>query len=220
MSLKVKSVIDLSVPIKSLDTPIFPGYPQPLRSTMTTIKENGYLSYVWSFVEHTATHVDAPAHFVEGAPPVDRVPVSKYVGEGIVLDFSTSGPRYKIGRQDIEGRLKDAGRKAGPGSVLLFYTGYTAKSGSKEWMDHPDLSEEACRYISGLKVNAVGFDAPSPDHAPFQAHKILLPKGIGIYENLKNLEKLLGRNFLFVGLPLALSGGSASPVRAVAVVLD
>ncbi|MFI5421534.1 MAG: cyclase family protein, partial [Nitrososphaerales archaeon] len=79
-------------------------------------------------------------------------------------------------------------------------------------------SEEASRYLVDLQVNAVGFDAPSPDHPPFPAHKILLPHSIGVYENLTNLEKLLGRKFFFVGAPLPLTGGSASPVRALAIV--
>jgi len=38
-----------------------------------------------------------------------------------------------------------------------------------------------------------------------------------IYENLTNLSQLLGRRFQFTGFPLKILGGSASPVRAVAV---
>ena len=70
----------------------------------------------------------------------------------------------------------------------------------------------------GMKINAVGFDAPSPDHPPFPAHKTLLPQSIGVYENLTNLDKLVGKKFFFVGAPLRLTGGSASPVRALAIV--
>lgn len=219
---RIRRVVDLSVTIKSQDTPVFPGYPQPLRTNMTTLRDNGYLSYFWSFVEHTATHVDAPAHFVEGAPTVDAVPLSTYVGQGLVLDFSNKPPRYSIRKEDIEEALKSSGleRSVGPGWVLLFYTGYTAKSRDKDWMDHPELSEEACKYIVTLRVNAIGFDAPSPDHDPFPAHKILLPKGMGNYENLNNLGELLGKRFLFVGAPLALFGGSASPVRAIAILSE
>ena len=43
-------------------------------------------------------------------------------------------------------------------------------------------------------------------------------QAIGVYENLSNLDKLLGRKFFFVGAPLRLIGGSASPVRALALV--
>jgi arylformamidase len=102
--------------------------------------------------------------------------------------------------------------------VLFFFTGYTDKSRTDAWLKHPRLSEDACKYIVELGVNAIGFDAPGPDAAPFPAHKTLLPKGIAIYENLANLDKVIGKEFLFVGAPLRLTGGSASPVRAVALI--
>ncbi|MGA2628159.1 MAG: hypothetical protein ABSF63_13990 [Candidatus Bathyarchaeia archaeon] len=40
------------------------------------------------------------------------------------------------------------------------------------------------------------------------------------FPNLNNLDKLLGKEFLFVGAPLLLVGGSASPVRALGVILS
>lgn len=213
-----KEIVDLSVPMASLDTPVYPGYPQPLRAIFTTIRDNGYSSFIWTFAEHSSTHVDSPAHFAEGAPSIDKVPIDRYVGRGIVLDFTEKPPRYPITRKDISSRLEKSGRKVGSGWMLFFYTGYTEKSRTKEWLDHPELSEDACKYLVELGVNAIGFDAPGPDHEPFPAHKILLPKMIGIYENLANLDKVLNKEFLFIGTPIALKGGSASPVRALALI--
>lgn len=217
----IREVLDLSTTIESLSTPVFPGYPQPLKSTFTTIAENGYLSHIWSFAEHTGTHVDAPAHFIKGGLTVDKVPISTYVGNGVVLDFSNKPPKYAISKDDMRNALKAAGNKdVGPGWILFFYTGYTSKGGTPEWMDHPELSEEACKFIVQKKVNAIGFDAPSPDRGEFPAHHILLPEKIAIFESLKNLEKLLNKDFIFVGAPLPLVGGSASPVRALAIILS
>ena len=214
---EIKDVVDLSVPMTSLDTAVFPGYPQPLKATFTTIRDQGYASFLWMFVEHSSTHVDSPAHFFEGSLSIDKVPLTKYVSRGAVLDFTDRPKRYSITREDIRLGLERGGYKAGPGWVLLFYTGYTEKSRTGDWMEHPELSEDACKYIVELGVNAIGFDAPSPDHSPFPAHKILLPNVISVYENLTNLDKVLGKNFLFIGAPLALGGGTASPVRALAI---
>lgn len=224
----IKHVIDLTEPMESLVTvALFPGYPQPLKTAFTTVAANGYNSNVWSFVEHTATHVDAPAHFYADGPTIDKMPVSKYVGNGIVLNFLNKGPNYSIKKDDIVKQLQSLGKMdIGPGWVLLFYTGYASKVGSPEWMNHPELSEDAATFIASKGINAIGFDAPSPDHGQisesgqlsgFPAHRILLPKEVAIYENLKNLDQLLGKDFLFVGAPLRLVGGSASPVRALAV---
>jgi kynurenine formamidase len=41
--------------------------------------------------------------------------------------------------------------------------------------------------------------------------------GIAHYENLANLDQLVGKRFTFVGFPLRIRGGTGSPVRAVAV---
>jgi arylformamidase len=217
--LMFKEVIDLSVPMTSMDTPVYPGYPQPLRATFTTIRDNGYASFIWTFAEHSATHVDSPGHFAEGAPTIDKVPVSKYVARGVVLEFTKETPKYSIAKSDIVSRLEKKGKSVGPGWMLFFHTGYTAKSRTSDWLNHPYLSEDACKYIVELGVEAVGLDAPGPDFAPFLAHKTLLPNMVSIYENLANLDKVQDKEFIFVGAPIALTGGSAAPVRALALVL-
>jgi len=200
---------------------MFPGLPQPMRTTFSSIKE-GPLTYLWVLVDHTGTHLDAAAHFFEGAPTVDQLPISHCAGHGVVLDFSEKPRRYSIGKKDIVRALDDSGKtgKIGPSWVLLFYTGYTSKANTPEWLDHPELTEEACRFILESGVSAIGFDAPSPDHSPFPAHRILLPKGIVNYENLANLDKLLNRDFIFVGLPLNLVGSTGSPTRAIAMIIE
>ena len=202
-----------------MDTPVYPGYPQPLRTTFSNIREHGYNSFIWVLAEHTSTHVDAPIHMVEGGTTVDRMPLSHYVGEGIVLDFSKRPPRFEITKKDLVAALLTAGyrSKDGKGRILLFYVGYSRKDRTDEWLKHPGLDEESAKHIVQMKFSAIGFDAPGPDRAPFAAHKILLPEGIVIYENLANLEKVIGKRFLFVGTPLGLVGGSASPCRPVAL---
>jgi arylformamidase len=213
---QIREIIDLSVPMTSLDTPVYPGYPQPLRSNFTTIRDNGYFSSIWIFAEHSSTHVDGPAHFEEGAPTIDRVRLERYVGRGFVLDFTGKPQEYSITREDVKSRL--GGQKVGDGWILLFHTGYSEKSHTDVWLKHPRLSEDACNYIVELGVNGIGFDAPGPDGPPFPAHRILLPKQLSNYENLTNLDKVAGKDFIFVGTPLRLTDGSASPVRAVALV--
>ena len=44
--------------------------------------------------------------------------------------------------------------------------------------------------------------------------------GIPIFEALVNLKEVVGKRFFFIGLPLKVEGGEASPIRAIAVVKD
>jgi len=218
--LPFKEIIDLSVPIKSQGTPVFPGYPMPLKATMTTLGDTGWLSYLWMFVEHSGTHVDAPIHVKSGGLPVDKVPLSTYVARGAVLDLTRKQPRSSITKEDVIAGLKKAGLggKVGPGWILLLQLGWTAKAGTPQWLEYPELSVPACDKIVDLGVNAVGLDSPSPDYAPLPSHKVLLSKGIAIFENLTNLDRVKGKDFIFVGAPLPLVDGSGSPVRAFALV--
>ena len=207
-------VVDLTMSLKT-GSPVFPGYPIPLVHTWTTIKEHGYYSNLLMLVEHTLTHVDSPAHFIEGAATIDEVPLERFMGHGVVIDVSHLGPKAPITGDFLEKNLKGLG--VGKGWVVLLRTGYDAKAGTPEWFEHPGLDESGAEYLVALGVNAVGIDAPSIDQAPFPGHKVLLPRGIVIYENLTNLKELLGKTFTFYGFPLKIHKGSASPVRALAV---
>jgi len=40
------------------------------------------------------------------------------------------------------------------------------------------------------------------------------------FENLANLDQVVGKRFTFIGFPLKIREGTGSPVRAVAVVED
>jgi len=212
-------VVDLSVELKSLDTPVFPGAPQPLRATIQTIEEDGYLSYTWSFSEHTATHIDAPAHMVKGGATIDKIALRQFVGKGLVLDLSDKPENHKITQADLERGLVAAGKAKADvrGWILLLYTGYTAKNRTPDWLKYPDLTKEACELIIEKGFKGVGLDSPSPDKHPYVAHKTLLPRGVMIFENLANLERVMAKDFWFVALPLPLVGGSASPCRAIAL---
>ncbi len=212
----VREVIDLSVPVKSGTTRVYPGDPEPLRSLQATIAKDGFETFLWTLGDHTGTHVDSPAHFIAGATTIESLSITTYIGPGIVLDFTDAKAKYSISKADIIKKLDN--RKLHAGSILLFHTGYTQKVFMDEWLEHPSLSEEAAHYIVELGVNAIGVDAASPDHSPFPVHKILLSHNVGIIENLANLGRALHRDFLFVGAPLTLVGGSGSPVRALALV--
>src|SRR6266545_5185945 len=60
-------------------SPRFPvgGPPAPTRSTIFTISHDGFYAQQWSFWEHTATHLDAPGHFIPGGRPVTAIDPSE-----------------------------------------------------------------------------------------------------------------------------------------------
>ena len=38
--------------------------------------------------EHTGTHCDAPAHFIDGGLFIDEIPLERLIGPGVTIDIS------------------------------------------------------------------------------------------------------------------------------------
>jgi kynurenine formamidase len=172
-------------------------------------------------IEHTGTHVDSPAHFIEEGPFIDQVSLDRFCGRAIILDLHHLAVSNKAFTMDeIEKSILKTGMAVDE-SIILLRTGWEDKWSTDDYQRNPGLSKEAAEYIVRRKVKAIGIDAPSidtGDSKDFPAHATLLKEGIVIYENLKNLESVSEAEFTFVGLPLRIEKGSASPVRAIAIV--
>jgi kynurenine formamidase len=79
----------------------------------------------------------------------------------------------------------------------------------------------AAEWLVAQRVKVFGVDSPSPDNPisrTYPVHMMCRREHITHYENLANLELLIGRRFTFVGFPLRIRNGTGSPVRAVAFV--
>ncbi len=188
--------------------PVYPGDPVPKLVRVAEFAKDGYVDHEIKTGMHVGTHLDGPLHMVAGGNYLSEMPVETFFGAGVLV-----GAR---GCEVIEMEvLEGKGIKAG--DIVLFFTGGAEHFGQADYYHaYPELSEACARRLIELKVKMIGFDAPSPDRAPFVIHKLLLGQGILILENLCNLEKLLGvPEFEIVALPAKFRADSA-PVRVVA----
>src|ERR687885_1517303 len=78
----------------SKDIPIYSGDPQPDFESSSTIERDSYNVTRIILGSHSGTHVDAQSHFMVNGNSIDREPVSKFIGESVVVDLSK---RCKIG---------------------------------------------------------------------------------------------------------------------------
>ena len=87
--------------------------------------------------------------------------------------------------------------------------------------DNPGVNVAATEWLAQQGIVHFGIDAmrPGPEgKVNVLVHKACLDLDITHIESLCNLEALLGRGqFTFIGLPMKWRGGTASPIRAVAV---
>jgi kynurenine formamidase len=82
------------------------------------------------------------------------------------------------------------------------------------------LDRDTAQYLAEIGVGAVGTDTLGLDclgSVEIPAHDILLVRGILIMENLTNLENLPPACF-FMAIPLKIYEGTASPIRALALI--
>ncbi len=197
-----------------------------------------YAAGRFSTAEHGGTHIDAPIHFAEGKPTVDRIPLDRLVGPAILIDVEpacAADPDYQVGVQD----LLDWERDHGPidrGVIVLLRTGWSTRWSDRERylgtaatgagavleLHFPGLEPDAARWLAEQRsIAAVGLDTPSIDHGPsrdFMSHRILFEHEIPAFENLTNLSELPVRKFSVMALPMKIAGGTGAPLRAVAIV--
>ena len=106
--------------IISKDIPVYSGDPQPDFEQSSTIDKDSYNVTRISMGSHTGTHVDAPRHFMIDGNSIDREPLSKFIGESIVIDLSK---RCNIGEGITCSDLEAYSKIIRENDILLLYTG-------------------------------------------------------------------------------------------------
>lgn len=210
-SLKLIDLTHTVVP----DMPQWPGDNQPLALHRNSVHgPDSHMSSSMEFGCHTGTHIDAPLHFLDGQPGIDRLPLEGFVGTGVVIragDGAYAGP---LGPEVCDGvDLTDI-------DFVLFDTGWDRYWGQERfYREWSYLSPELAKLLAGAGLKGVGLDTPSLDpYNGHAAHDICAPAGMINLENLANLGALPDQGFTLLALPLKLEGTEASPIRAVAMV--
>jgi kynurenine formamidase len=226
-------VVDLTYPL-SPSFPLFPIYDPVRVADRFDLGRDGFFVRGWSFDEHCGTHVDAPAHFGEGAATVDQIPPEELLLAVAVVDVrervahdddSVLMPDDLLAWESRHGALPEhsavlaltgwGGRAADPGAFL--------NADSSGVMHTPGFSPEATEFLRAERpeVRAIGIDTSSLDigaTSDFPAHVSWLPSGRFGIENLANLDQIPpSGSMMIVGAP-TFEGGSGGPARVLALV--
>jgi kynurenine formamidase len=208
-------VVDLSHLLTENGLSYCPSHPRFNSEQVHSLPKDGLNVSRLILGSHTGTHLDAPSHFLEGAPTISDVDLSLLVGPAVVVDVRGKEPDGAITWDDIGSQSE----QLGPETILLFCTGWSKLWGRDDYMKCPHLAEDAARKIIGRGVRIVGIDVVDIDGgiAPHAIHHLLLGSGVLIAENLTNVEALLdGGAYIASLLPLNLKGCDGSPIRAIA----
>jgi kynurenine formamidase len=172
---------------------------------------------------HAGTHVDAPCHFVPGAPSAERLDLEQVSGTAVGWAVDRRG-----GEEITVGDLESNRPAAEPGDLVFIRTGWDVHfhGDHAAYHLHPYLSLEAAGWLVERRVKLVALDVATPDmpeavRSPgfdWPVHHRLLGAGVLVAEHLAHLERVAGRRFRALALPIPIVGADGAPARIVAEV--
>ncbi|MBI4086097.1 MAG: cyclase family protein [Candidatus Liptonbacteria bacterium] len=202
---------DISRPIGRGEA-VYPGNEAPALKRIKVFSKDKSNLFSLSLGLHTASHLDAPLHYIRNGKTADKLSLEKCVGWCRVVNFENI--KREIGETEIK-RVKPKAEE-----IILFKTKNSKLSASKRFnKNFVYLNESGARFLVKSRIKAVGIDGPSIRKfrlKPDTVHPILLKAGIGVYEGLYFRDVKPGRYF-FIGLPLKIKDAEASPVRAILI---
>ncbi len=202
--------IDISV-TTSNQTPVWPNHAQ-VNLSQTATHERGDIAEIThiNMGAHTATHLDAPRHFVRGGGLVDEIALTTLIGTCYVHHVTRTGvlTAEYFAAQDLPDScarlLLKIDDHAGRLYQSAFYENYTA-------IDHT-----AAHYLidRGLKLIGTDYLSIGPYHAGnVETHQALLGNDVVIVEGL-DLAHVSEGTYQLICLPIRIACDGA-PCRAV-----
>jgi len=205
-------IYDVSFPISS-QTPVYAGDPNVKIEVASSFAKGDHANVTsLCFGAHTATHVDAPNHFIDGTRKVHELELEKLIGNCRVVKIEDNVTA--IGAEHL-GNLDGVER-------ILF------KTRNSQFWNEPEkgfrkdftyISPEAARALADAGLKLVGIDYLSVEKfasEDFATHITLLEKEIVIVEGL-DLREVSAGDYEIICLPLKIISetGDGAPARAV-----
>ncbi len=203
-------VYDISWPISSVTTE-YKNRKSILSTEIKSFEKDSMRESTICMHSHTATHVDAPSHFLKDGKTIDQIRLDRLIGQARVIDLMTvmnaisadDLARYEIRVDEI---------------ILLRTTNSAAGITDAFNKDFIYLDPSGAQYLADKKVKAVGIDYLGIERGDSEhtTHTILMKADIVVIEGLR-LFHTPTDNYFMVCLPLALIGIDAAPARAILI---
>jgi kynurenine formamidase len=123
--------------------------------------KSGVLTQKFTTTMHSSTHIDAPAHVVQGTPFIEEVPLPHFFGSGLVVSI----PKNKWEQITYDDLERAAGKAVRPGDVIIVNTGWHKKYEDGDYFAYcPGFVPSAADWFVEKKVKVVGHDTQANDH--------------------------------------------------------
>lgn len=204
-------IYDVTVPIRA-GMPVYEGDPGVnIEAWSSLAKGNSSNVSFLHFGAHTGTHVDAPAHFIEGARKIDALSLEALIGAARVVRVPD-----EVNKIDSDFL---AGCDLNGVERILFHTRNSSFWNEGFRKDYTHLLPEAAAKLVELGVTLVGTDYLSIEKfhsGHHRTHLTLLSRNVVIVEGL-NFSDVPAGDYELICLPLRLAegAGDGAPARVV-----
>lgn len=207
-------IYDITVPLCD-EIPTYPGDPGiEIRDWFSLAQGDPANVSLLKFGAHTGTHVDAPAHFIEGASRVESLNLDVLIGEAHLVEVPQD-------RESIEEAFVQESCPAGT-QRILFKTRNSAFWNEPTAVFRQDftyLELDAAKLLVQRGIKLIGIDYLSIEQFGQEGHPThlaLLSQGVIILEGL-NLADVSPGRYELICLPLRIRSGKGdgAPARAV-----
>ncbi|MCM1991488.1 cyclase family protein [Oceanirhabdus seepicola] len=218
-----KKVYDLTYTIHE-EMAVYPGTEKPIIHEANTIEKDGFEEKKITMYSHTGTHMDSPAHMVQGGKHLEEFDSSKFIGKATLIRMKKECG--KITKEEVIEyfNTNKFSKEFDCIEFVVLHTGWGKHWGSEKYFeDFPTLSLEAVKWIKNKfkNIKGIGVDTISVDSMgsnKFENHHELLKDDIVIIENIANLNNIEEKIFTFMCLPLKFENSDGAPVRAIATI--
>ncbi len=173
---------------------------------------------------HLGTHIEGPSHQHEGWPGIGELPVTTFIGRGLLVDFKDTVPeRGIITYEDMDRLCLSRIRE---GDILILDSDWKLPPFTADSNTEKDrrliIGTDVANWCVDHKVKAMGFgdgitvECGAPG-TTWMFHEIMLRHNKPFVEVLQNVEELKEDHFFFMCAPLPIKGIDSGTTWAVAI---
>ena len=170
------------------------------------------------------THMDAPAHCVEGAITIEKLELKNLITDCVVVDVSNvANEAYLVMPSVIETFEKEHGTIP-ENAFVIFYTGWDKhwENSEKYRNDYkfPSIHADTAQLLLKRNISGLGIDTLSSDTGlnGFPVHRAILGAGKYLVENVANAKSLPPIGAKIFVMPIKVKDGTEAPIRLVAII--
>jgi kynurenine formamidase len=229
--MSVNTILDLTHTM-SESSPTWDSSEKYTAKSTANHEQHGFYARELTLPEHFGTHIDAPAHYVQGLWTVDQIPAERLVRPLVVINVSQKAhdnADYLVTVGDIAA-WEDVHGQIPYGAVVVMRSGWGDRWNNPKAFRNPDahgtlhfpgFSLEAAQFlVQARNVVGIGSDTMSVDAGvsqDFPVHQYCARHSVYHLENVANLEVTPESGATLVVAPAKFEHGSGAPARLLAM---